>query len=153
MYKRFARADKKCFEAYHTFDTGIKHGTISVVCGDEVYEITTYRIDGDYSDNRHPDSVSFTRNINEDLQRRDFTVNAMAYNAEYGLVDPYGGKNDLKDKIIRCVGNPDTRFNEDALRILRALRFASVYGFSIEENTSKSIFKNADLLKTLQQSV
>lgn len=87
------------------------------------------------------------------MQRRDFTVNAMAYNAEYGLVDPYGGKNDLKDKIIRCVGNPDTRFNEDALRILRALRFASVYGFSIEENTSKSIFKNADLLKTLQQSV
>ena len=84
---------KKCFEAYHTFDTGIKHGTISVVCGGEVYEITTYRIDGDYSDNRHPDSVSFTRNINEDLQRRDFTVNAMAYNAEYGLVDPYGGKN------------------------------------------------------------
>lgn len=140
---------KKCFEAYHTFDTGIKHGTISVVCGDEVYEITTYRIDGDYSDNRHPDSVSFTRNINEDLQRRDFTVNAMAYNAEYGLVDPYGGKNDLKDKIIRCVGNPDTRFNEDALRILRALRFASVYGFSIEENTSKSIFKNADLLKNI----
>ena len=140
---------KKCFEAYHTFDTGIKHGTISVVCGGEVYEITTYRIDGDYSDNRHPDSVSFTRNINEDLQRRDFTVNAMAYNAEYGLVDPYGGKNDLKDKIIRCVGNPDTRFNEDALRILRALRFASVYGFSIEENTSKSIFKNADLLKNI----
>ena len=129
---------KKCFEAYHTFDTGIKHGTISVVCGGEVYEITTYRIDGDYSDNRHPDSVSFTRNINEDLRRRDFTVNAMAYNAEYGLVDPYGGKNDLKDKIIRCVGNPDTRFNEDALRILRALRFASVYGFSIEENTSKN---------------
>ena len=140
---------KKCFEAYRTFDTGIKHGTISVVCGGEVYEITTYRIAGDYSDNRHPDSVSFTRNINEDLRRRDFTVNAMAYNAEYGLVDPYGGKNDLKDKIIRCVGNPDTRFNEDALRILRALRFASVYGFSIEENTSKSIFKNADLLKNI----
>ncbi|SCJ02091.1 CCA-adding enzyme [uncultured Ruminococcus sp.] len=140
---------KKCFESYHTFDTGIKHGTISVVCCGEVYEITTYRIDGDYSDNRHPDSVSFTRNINEDLQRRDFTVNAMAYNTEYGLVDPYGGKNDLKDKIIRCVGNPDTRFNEDALRILRALRFASVYGFSIEENTSKSIFKNADLLKNI----
>ena len=140
---------KKCFEAYRMFDTGIKHGTISVVCGGEVYEITTYRIDGDYSDNRHPDSVSFTRNINEDLQRRDFTVNAMAYNAEYGLVDPYGGKNDLKDKVIRCVGNPDTRFNEDALRILRALRFASVYGFSIEENTSKSIFKNADLLKNI----
>lgn len=123
-----------------------KHGTISVVCGGEVYEITTYRIDGDYSDNRHPDSVSFTRNINEDLQRRDFTVNAMAYNAEYGLVDPYGGKNDLKDKIIRCVGNPIHALTR-CLRILRALRFASVYGFLIEENTSKSIFKNADLLK------
>lgn len=140
---------KKCFENYHTFDTGMKHGTISVVCDGEVYEITTYRIDGNYSDNRHPDSVSFTRNINEDLLRRDFTVNAMAYNAEHGLVDPYGGKIDLQNKIIRCVGNPDTRFNEDALRILRALRFASVYGFSIEENTSKSIFQNADLLKNI----
>lgn len=140
---------KKCFENYHTFDTGMKHGTISVVCDGEVYEITTYRIDGGYSDNRHPDSVSFTRNINEDLLRRDFTVNAMAYNAEHGLVDPYGGKIDIQNKIIRCVGNPDTRFNEDALRILRALRFASVYGFSIEENTSKSIFKNAYLLKNI----
>ena len=116
---------KKCFEAYHTFDTGIKHGTISVVCGGEVYEITTYRIDGDYSDNRHPDSVSFTRNINEDLQRRDFTVNAMACNAEYGLIDPYGGKNDLKDKVIRCVGNPDTRCKKIADKILHRLRLPS----------------------------
>lgn len=140
---------KKCFENYHTFDTGMKHGTISVVCDGEVYEITTYRIDGDYSDNRHPDSVSFTRNINEDLRRRDFTVNAMAYNAECGLVDPYGGKKDLESKIIRCVGNPDTRFNEDALRILRALRFASVYGFTIEENTSRSVIRNAALLKNI----
>ena len=140
---------KKCFEAYHTFDTGIKHGTISVVCGGEVYEITTYRIDGDYSDNRHPDSVSFTRNINEDLQRRDFTVNAMAYNAEYGLVDPYGGKNDLKDKIIRCVGNPDTRFNEDALRIMRGLRFAASLDFDIEEKTFQAMTSHAPLLEKI----
>ena len=140
---------KKCFEAYHTFDTGIKHGTISVVCGGEVYEITTYRIDGDYSDNRHPDSVSFTRNINEDLQRRDFTVNAMAYNAEYCLVDPYGGKNDLKDKIIRCVGNPDTRFNEDALRIMRGLRFAASLDFDIEEKTFEAMTSHAPLLEKI----
>lgn len=143
----FPKQIKECFADYKTIDTGIEHGTVTVVVNHIPYEITTYRIDGNYSDNRHPDSVSFTRNINEDLQRRDFTVNAMAYNDKIGLVDPYGGKNDIDNKIIRCVGNPDTRFNEDALRILRALRFASVYGFKIENSTSTSIKKNAELLK------
>ena len=140
---------KKCFEFFNTFDSGIKHGTISIVIDGEVYEVTTYRIDGTYSDNRRPDSVTFTSDIAKDLARRDFTINAMAYNEQCGLIDPYSGRNDLLDKIIRCVGNPDFRFNEDALRIIRALRFASVYDFEIENETSKSICKNADLLKNI----
>ena len=140
---------KKCFEFFNTFDSGIKHGTISIVIDGEVYEVTTYRIDGTYSDNRRPDSVTFTSDIAKDLARRDFTINAMAYNEQCGLIDPYSGRNDLLDKIIRCVGNSDFRFNEDALRIIRALRFASVYDFVIENETSKSICKNADLLKNI----
>ena len=140
---------KKCFANFNTFDSGIKHGTISIVIDSEVYEVTTYRIDGTYSDNRRPDSVTFTSDIANDLARRDFTINAMAYNEQCGLIDPYGGRNDLSDKIIRCVGHPDFRFNEDALRIIRALRFASVYDFVIENETSKSICKNADLLKNI----
>ena len=140
---------KKCFEFFNTFDSGIKHGTISIVIDGEVYEVTTYRIDGTYSDNRRPDSVTFTSDIAKDLARRDFTINAMAYNEQCGLIDPYCGRNDLSDNIIRCVGNPDFRFNEDALRIIRALRFASVYDFVIENETSKSICKNADLLKNI----
>lgn len=140
---------KKSFEFFNTFDSGIKHGTISIVIDGEVYEVTTYRIDGTYSDNRRPDSVTFTSDIAKDLARRDFTINAMAYNEQCGLIDPYSGRNDLLDKIIRCVGNPDFRFNEDALRIIRALRFASVYDFEIENETSKSICKNADLLKNI----
>lgn len=140
---------KKCFANFNTFDTGIKHGTISIVIDSEVYEVTTYRIDGAYSDNRRPDSVTFTSDITKDLARRDFTINSMAYNEQNGLIDPYGGRNDLSDKIIRCVGNADIRFNEDALRIIRALRFASVYDFVIENETSESIRKNADLLKNI----
>lgn len=140
---------KKCFANFNTFDSGIKHGTISIVIDGEVFEVTTYRIDGAYSDNRRPDSVTFTSDIAKDLARRDFTINAMAYNEQCGLIDPYCGRNDLSDKIIRCVGNPDFRFNEDALRIIRALRFASVYDFVIENETSKSICKNADLLKNI----
>lgn len=140
---------KKCFENFNTFDSGIKHGTISVVLDGEVFEVTTYRIDGTYSDNRRPDSVSFTSDITQDLARRDFTINAMAYNEQSGLIDPYGGRNDLSDKIIKCVGNPDFRFNEDALRIIRALRFASVYNFDIDDETAKSIHKNADLLNNI----
>lgn len=140
---------KKCFENFNTFDSGIKHGTISVVLDGEVFEVTTYRIDGTYSDNRRPDSVTFTSDITQDLSRRDFTINAMAYNEKRGLIDPYGGRNDLSDKIIKCVGNPDFRFNEDALRIIRALRFASVYNFEIDDETAKSIHKNADLLNNI----
>lgn len=132
-----------------TIDTGLKHGTITVKLGDsELYEVTTFRADGDYSDNRHPDSVEFVDSIYKDLARRDFTINAMAYNSA-GLIDPYYGRQDLVDGVIRCVGNPDDRFNEDALRILRAMRFASVYGFAIEENTSESIHRNKELLENI----
>lgn len=140
---------KNCFKNFNTFDAGIKHGTISVVLGKEIFEVTAYRIDGEYSDNRHPESVTFTSDILKDLARRDFTVNSMAYNEKSGLKDPFGGRLDLENKIIKCVGNPDKRFSEDALRIIRALRFASAYGFSFENKTSKSICKNAALLKNI----
>ena len=130
-----------------TIDTGIKHGTITVDMGfSGMFEVTTFRIDGDYSDNRHPDSVRFTRSIHQDLSRRDFTVNAMAFN-QAGLVDPFHGKEDLRNKVISCVGNPDERFSEDALRILRALRFASTYQFRIDGRTAVSIHKNKHKLK------
>ncbi len=136
----------KCFKKYKTFDSGIKHGTVSIVINNKVYEVTTYRIDGNYADNRRPDSVLFTKDIMTDLARRDFTVNAMAYNEKSGLVDPFSGRLDLKNKIIKCVNDPDTRFNEDALRILRALRFASVYNFKIDKETAAAVHKNAELL-------
>ena len=126
-------AVKEIFEK--TVDTGIQHGTVSVILDDGVYEVTTYRIDGDYADNRHPVSVSFTGNIADDLARRDFTVNAMAYNGRVGLVDEFGGVSDLELGIIRAVGDPYKRFSEDALRVLRAVRFASVLGFTIDTET------------------
>ncbi len=138
---------KKCFE--HHFDTGIKHGTITVLMDKKPVEVTTYRIDGEYTDNRHPENVKFTCNIEEDLARRDFTINAMAYNEKKGLVDYYGGAEDLKNRVIRCVGDADTRFNEDALRILRAIRFGTRLGFEIEESTMKSIEKNKNLLNNI----
>lgn len=129
-----------------TIDTGLKHGAITVDMEQAgKFEVTTFRIDSNYSDGRHPDSVEFTESIYQDLARRDFTVNAMAFN-QAGLVDPYHGREDLENKIIRCAGNPDDRFQEDALRILRALRFASTYGFHIEENTKASIHKNRNKL-------
>ncbi|MBR1730842.1 MAG: HD domain-containing protein [Ruminococcus sp.] len=140
---------KSVFSDYQLIEIGERHGTIAVVLNYKPYEITTYRVDGDYSDNRRPDNVSFTDKIDEDLSRRDFTVNAMAYNNEKGLVDPFNGELDLQYKALRCVGNPDTRFNEDALRILRALRFASVYNLSIEGNTSNSIVRNRLLLNNI----
>lgn len=130
-------------------ETGIKHGTVTAIINGESFEITTFRSDGEYKDNRHPENVSFVTDVKTDLARRDFTVNAMAYNENDGLVDVFGGIDDINNKIIRCVGNPDKRFNEDALRIIRALRFSSVLGFEIEENTQKSIFKNKDLLKNI----
>ncbi len=140
---------KHCFCGFNTFDSGIKHGTISIVIDKEVFEVTTYRIDGEYTDNRRPDSVTFTTDIIKDLARRDFTINAMAYNDECGLIDPFGGRDDLAEKTLRCVGNPNLRFGEDALRIIRALRFASVLNLKIEKSTSLSIYKNAELLKNI----
>lgn len=133
---------KEVFASYKTVDTGIKHGTVTVIIDKTPVEITTFRIDGEYSDNRRPDTVKFTKDIKEDLARRDFTINAIAYNPEEGIIDPYNGQDDIKKEIIRCVGDPDKRFNEDALRILRAIRFASVLGFDIEQNTAESIIKN-----------
>lgn len=137
---------KQVFEGSVTYDTGVKHGTITVLSADgKPYEVTTFRVDGTYSDNRHPDSVEFVTSIQKDLSRRDFTINAMAYNDD-GLVDFFGGRKDLDAKLIRCVGNADERFQEDALRVLRALRFASTYGFSIEPETAAAVHRNAPLL-------
>lgn len=137
---------KEVFSAFKTVDTGVKHGTVLVISGETPVEITTFRIDGEYSDNRRPDSVAFSKSVEEDLARRDFTVNAMAYHPDEGLIDIFGGREDIEKKIIRCVGNADDRFNEDALRILRALRFASVLSFDIEEKTARAIIKNEQLL-------
>ena len=130
-------------------ETGLKHGTVTVLFNGDAFEVTTYRTDGDYKDNRHPENVRFVKNLSEDLARRDFTVNAMAYNDIAGLVDLYGGKEDIDNKIIRAVGDPDKRFNEDALRIMRAIRFASVLSFEIENETKQAVFKNKELLKNV----
>lgn len=142
---------KSVFADFHCIDTGIKHGTVTVVIDGEPLEITTFRLDGEYEDNRHPKSVTFTSNLGADLGRRDFTVNAMVYSKMTGTVDLFGGQNDLKNKIIRCVGDPDRRFNEDALRILRALRFASALDFEIEEKTAQSLLKNCALLGNISE--
>ena len=124
---------KTIFE--RTIDTGIQHGTVTVLVDKVPYEVTTYRIDGEYTDSRHPEEVTFTDDLKEDLRRRDFTINAMAYNYDSGLVDIFDGQKDIKNKLIRAVGNPDERFDEDALRIMRAVRFAGQLGYEIEENT------------------
>ena len=114
-----------------TVDTGIQHGTVTVMMDREAFEVTTYRIDGEYEDGRHPREVTFTSNLEEDLKRRDFTINAMAYSDREGLVDLFGGVEDLKNGVIRCVGDPLDRFGEDALRILRAIRFSAQLGYEI----------------------
>ena len=137
---------KNCFKNYKTADTGLRHGTVTVIISGEPFEITTYRIDGEYKDGRRPENVTFTCSVKDDLARRDFTVNAMAFSEKTGLCDFFGGERDIKDKIIRCVGEPSKRFSEDALRILRALRFAAVLGFDIEEKTKKAIFKEKQRL-------
>ena len=129
------------FANCRTIDTGVRHGTVTVIIENTPLEITTYRVDGTYSDGRHPDAVTFTPSLEQDLRRRDFTVNAMAYHPNRGVVDRYGGQADIKSKIIRCVGTPEDRFNEDALRILRALRFAAVLGFNIESKTANAIHR------------
>ncbi len=130
---------KSVFSGYKVIETGIIHGTVTVIVENSPLEITTYRIDGCYSDNRHPDKVQFTKSLKEDLSRRDFTINALAYNDDEGVIDFFGGIEDIKSKIIKTVGNPYKRFSEDALRILRALRFSSQLSFSIEEETQESI--------------
>ncbi len=137
---------KIVLRGFKTVDTGINHGTLTVILGSASYEITTYRIDGEYVDNRHPASVTFSRDIENDLSRRDFTVNAIAYNPYDGLTDLFFGIYDIERKIIRCVGNPDLRFDEDALRILRAIRFASTLGFTLEAKTAKSAIEHRALL-------
>ncbi|MBO6137568.1 MAG: CCA tRNA nucleotidyltransferase [Lachnospiraceae bacterium] len=129
-----------------TVDTGIQHGTVTVMFKMKGYEVTTYRIDGNYSDGRHPDSVTFASNLEEDLKRRDFTINAMAYNEGDGLVDIFGGVADLEGKIIRAVGKAEERFNEDALRIMRAFRFAAQLGFEIDRDTRAAAEKLAENL-------
>ncbi|MDR1329145.1 MAG: polynucleotide adenylyltransferase [Oscillospiraceae bacterium] len=132
---------------YKVIETGPAYGTVSVIIDGERMEITTFRSDGEYSDNRRPDSVSFVRDIFTDLARRDFTMNAMAYNG--GLTDPFGGVRDISARLIRCVGDPGARFREDALRIMRAVRFASELGFHIEDETRNALFENAPLLKNI----
>lgn len=134
-----------------TIDTGIAHGTVTVMMGRNGYEITTYRVDGEYEDNRHPKNVEFTPLLSEDLKRRDFTINAMAYNDVEGMVDLFDGKGDIERKLIRCVGNPAERFGEDALRILRAVRFSAQLGFDIEENTCEAIRKLAHTLDNISK--
>lgn len=130
---------QRAFAGWHVVETGLKHGTLTVVLHHVPYEVTTFRVDGDYTDHRHPDQVYFVQDVREDLARRDFTVNAMAYHPETGLVDAFDGQADLAAGIIRCVGEPERRFDEDALRILRALRFASTYNFVIEERTAAAV--------------
>lgn len=136
------------FGSFRTIPTGIKHGTITVIA-DSPVEITTFRIDGEYLDNRRPSEVSFTRTLADDLCRRDFTVNAMAADKSGNVTDLYGGKEDLQRKIIRCVGCAKKRFDEDALRIMRALRFAATLGFSLEESTAKAVLEQKELLKNI----
>ncbi|MBQ7976436.1 MAG: HD domain-containing protein [Clostridia bacterium] len=140
---------KKCFTDYPTILIGEKHGTVCVVSDGENVEITTYRIDGEYKDSRHPEKVSFTSSLTEDLARRDFTVNAIAYSPTGGMSDPFGGRDDINKKIIRCVGTPEKRFEEDALRILRAIRFSSVLGFEIDKDAEKSIHRRCNDLKSI----
>ena len=130
-----------------TVDTGLKHGTVTVLDGGEQFEVTTYRVDGTYEDGRHPSSVTFTGSLKEDLQRRDFTINAMAYNKKDGLVDIFGGVRDLDRRLIRAVGDPEKRFEEDALRMMRAVRFAAQLDYKIDEDTAAAIGKLAPNLQ------
>lgn len=140
---------KAVFSGFRVIETGATHGTITVLMDGEPLEITTYRVDGGYSDARHPDCVTFTRSLREDAARRDFTINAMAFSPQEGLRDFFGGQEDLKGKVIRCVGEPDRRFQEDALRILRALRFAAQLDFSLEGETEAAARRQAHLLEKI----
>lgn len=137
------------FPAQEIIPTGLQHGTVTILINREPYEVTTYRIDGKYTDNRRPDSVEFTNSLTEDLRRRDFTINAMAYNSTNGLVDPFGGIKDIENSAIRCVGSAHNRINEDALRILRAIRLAAQLDFGIAEETDEEIHKSFGLLENI----
>lgn len=139
---------KSVLNNYKTIDTGILHGTVTVIIENQSFEITTFRSEDSYSDSRHPDKVQFISELNKDLSRRDFTINAIAYNSKEGIKDPYDGITDIKNKVIRTVGNPKKRFEEDALRILRALRFSATLGFDIESETAKAI---NDLAQTVNK--
>ncbi len=138
-----------CFHGQRLIETGLKHGTVTVMVEGEPIEVTTYRTDGEYTDGRHPDQVAFVKNLKEDLKRRDFTINAMVMDEKGHVVDYFDGQRDIENKLIRCVGDADTRFLEDALRILRALRFASTLGFKIEKETAASIHKNKQRLNLI----
>ena len=140
---------KQVFSGFHIIETGIKHGTVTVRVNHRSYEVTTFRKDGDYKDFRHPETVEFVLDVKDDLSRRDFTVNAMAYHPQVGLVDCFDGQTDLSSKTIRCVGDAKVRFQEDALRILRGLRFAARYGFSIEKNTQYAMKECQHLLSLI----
>lgn len=140
---------EQVFREFKTEETGLAHGTVTVIIDGLPIEITTYRVESTYSDNRHPDAVRFTTRIEDDLARRDFTMNAIGYNPDKGMVDIFDGRKDISRGLIRCVGDADLRFKEDALRIMRALRFASVLGFDIEENTRAAAFKNKELLRNI----
>ncbi len=142
---------KEVFSNFHTIDTGIKHGTVSVIINNNVLEITTFRKEDKYFDHRRPSQLEFTSNLNEDLVRRDFTINAMAYNKTHGLIDNFSGINDLSKKQIRAVGKPQDRFSEDALRMLRAIRFSAVLGFDIEESTKNAIISNCSDIKFISK--
>lgn len=137
------------FSDLKVIPTGLKHGTVTVVLYGDEYEITTYRIDGEYSDNRHPEAVEFVKDLKLDLMRRDFTINALAYNHKSGIIDYFNGVKDIHNKVIRCVGNPNDRFSEDALRIMRAIRFATRFSFEIEQETRKSLFAHQSLLRNI----
>ena len=137
------------FKDFKCIKTGIVHGTVSVIIDGDIYEITTYRIEGEYKDHRRPDVVDFTNKLEEDLKRRDFTINAMAYNEKVGLVDLFKGREDLNKKLIKTVGNPYDRFNEDGLRMIRAIRFSSKLDFTIEKETLLAIYDNAKIIKNI----
>lgn len=137
------------FQAYRLIETGLQHGTVTVILDGMPLEITTFRVDGAYLDARHPESVAFTRSLRDDLARRDFTVNTLCWNEKDGIVDLFGGIADLQNKILRAVGEPDKRFQEDALRILRGIRFAAVLGFTLEAETANSILRNRQLLSAV----
>lgn len=137
------------FSDMKVIPTGLKHGTVTVVIAGSEFEVTTYRTDGEYTDNRHPEAVEFVKDLKLDLMRRDFTINALAYNHKSGIIDYFNGVEDIHNKVIRCVGNPNDRFSEDALRIMRAIRFATRFGFEIEQETRKALFIHQSLLRNI----